>query len=238
MELLDDNEMMNSRGYFPSVRESKWVLGWDPAQSGDSSALVLCERRREPIDPDDNGVNPHTLRQRLSEPIIWVRHLERLPQRMTYPKQLRYVQSLLASSQLRDKRVELVIDRTGVGRAIGDQAKEMGLRPTLLTITSGSNPGRDDDGAMRVPKLELVSCLQSCLHNGELRYPSRHPETQELMRQLASFTATMNASGAASFEGANSSHDDYPLALSYCTYQLRMRRGNSFTTEPLENIFS
>ena len=111
----------------------------------------------------------------------------------------------------------------------------MGLQPTLLTITSGSNPGSDDDGALRIPKLELVSVLQSCLHNGELRYPSRHPETAELMRQLASFTATMNASGAASFEGANS-HDDYPLALSYCTYQLRMRRGNSYTVQPLSEI--
>jgi hypothetical protein len=235
MELLDDYECMNARGYFPARRESRWCLGWDPAQSGDSSALVLCERVRLPVEPENNGVDAHTLRQRLSSPIIYVRHLERLPQRMTYPSQLRYVKSLLTSPQLRGKRVELVIDRTGVGRAIGDQAKEMGLHPTLLTITSGSTPGSDDDGALRIPKLELVSRLQSCLHNGELRYPSRHPETAELMRQLASFTATMNASGAASFEGANS-HDDYPLALSYCTYQLRMRPGNSYTVTPLSEI--
>ena len=230
MELLDldpsEYETMNASGYFPARRESKWCLGWDPAQSVDFSALVLCEATRDPIEPRDgtDWLNPNTLRQRLGAQTIRIQTMLRLPPRMNYVDQIYRVKAMLQHPMLRDKKVELVLDRSGCGRPLGDQCRQLGLRPTLITITGGSHEASDGDGALRVPKQTLITLLQACLNNSEIKYPLKHPETLELLKQLSNFTATISQSGAAAYGATVGTHDDLVLALSYCLYRLSNRR--------------
>jgi hypothetical protein len=231
-------EQMTDGGYFPAHRESKWCLGWDPAQSVDFSALVLCEATRDPIEPRDgtDWLNETTLRQKLSPQTIRIQTMVRLPPRMNYVDQIYRVKALLQHPMLRDKKVELVLDRSGCGRPLGDQCRQLGLRPTLITIVGGTHEASDNDGALRVPKQTLITLLQACLNNGEIKYPAKHPETPELLKQLANFTATISQSGAAAYAAAGGAgnHDDLVLALSYCLHRLSNRRsGGHYSVQQL-----
>lgn len=232
----EEYETMGAGGFFPARRESKWCLGWDPAQSVNSSALVLCEATRDPVEPADgtDWLNQTTLRQKLSPQVIRIQTMLRLPPRMNYVEQIYKVKAILQHPMLRDKKVELVLDRSGCGRPLGDQCRQLGLRPTLITIVGGAHENRDDDGALRVPKQALITLLQACLNNGEIKYPAKHPETPELLKQLSNFTASINANGSAAYAAAGSASDDLVLALSYCCHRLSNRRsGGHYSVQTL-----
>ena len=69
-----------------------------------------------------------------------VRHLMRLPLGRSYPTMVHDVGVTLQQPPL-DRDAELVIDETGVGRAVGDIFLERGLTPVLVTITAGADAG-------------------------------------------------------------------------------------------------
>jgi hypothetical protein len=62
-------------------------------------------------------------------------------------------------------KVELLVDKTGVGAAVTDLLKERGLRFTSVTITSlGQKINRASSGGYNVPKLDLVAALEVPFH--------------------------------------------------------------------------
>ncbi len=94
-------------------------------------------------------------------PEIHVRHLERLPLGTPYPKVVERIGNLV------DKLpgADLVVDATGVGRAVLDQMCEAGLAPVAVTITGGRFISYD--GAMwRVPKQALLRPLVAAMAAG------------------------------------------------------------------------
>ncbi len=88
------------------------VIGADLGQAQDPTAIAVAE------------VHP---------PEIHGRHLERLPLGTPYPKVVERIGDLV------DKLpgADLVVDATGVGRAVLDQMREAGLAPVAVTITGG-----------------------------------------------------------------------------------------------------
>ena len=63
---------------------------------------------------------------------------ERVPLNTSYPDIVAYVGEVLNRPPLRD-RCHLVIDESGVGRAVGDMFDAAGLRPVRVSITAGTD---------------------------------------------------------------------------------------------------
>src|SRR5262245_50641959 len=114
----------------PSTREviwrspSRWIVGVDLGQSSDPTAVCVIEAYGEREDP--------------TEPVIHrydVRHLQRLPLGLSYIDVVADVGMLMQRDPLRG--AELVIDETGVGRAVGDIFEQKGLKPIKVQITAG-----------------------------------------------------------------------------------------------------
>ncbi len=162
------------------------VIGADLGQAQDPTALAVAE---------------------VHKPEIHVRHLERLPLGTPYPKVVERIADLV------DKLpgAALVVDATGVGRAVLDQMNEAGLAPVAVTITGGRFTSYD--GAMwRVPKKALLRPLVAAMDAGRLKVAKGLPEAEVFQRELQAFQRRITEHGNNAFEGVGE-HDDLVIAV-------------------------
>lgn len=190
--------------------EVEYLIGLDLGQAHDYSALAVLERRP----PQAGG-------QLRPQAVYAVRHLRRFPLGMPYPAVVDAVVDLLAPGRLPGCGA-LVVDHTGVGRAVvdllRDRAPPIALVP--VTITAGRRVTVAKDGSLRVPKKELVRCVQVLLEGRQLKLPRDLVEAEALVRELASFRVRITASAHETFgvwrEGE---HDDLVLAVALACWQ-------------------
>ena len=162
------------------------VIGADLGQAQDPTALAVAE---------------------VHLPDIHIRHLERLPLGTPYPKVVERIGNLV------DKLpgADLVVDATGVGRAVLDQMQEAGLAPVAVTITGGRLTSYD--GAMwRVPKKALLRPLVAATESGRLKVAKGLREAEVLQRELQAFQRRITLTGHSAFEGVGQ-HDDLVIAV-------------------------
>ena len=184
----------------PGRSESpQWVCGLDLGQAADPSALCVIERAGEELH---------------------VRHLQRFPLRTPYPQIREAVKALMR--QLPPPAV-LIIDQTGVGRAVYDIFVEAGLRPLGVTITGGDKVTWDGD-RVRVPKRDLAGALSVSLDNHRLRIAADLTEARTLENELLNFRAKITTAGNDTYEGRSGIHDDIVLATAIAAwYAIRPR---------------
>ena len=215
----------NLRGYHPSQYDPlefvepvrrQFYLGCDLGQAADPTALSVVEHVRG---PGETVIEKACRRYRLSETSVQIRHLERLPLRMSYPEVVAEVGRLMATSPLAG-RCALIVDRTGVGRPVVDMFADAGLRPIGITITAGDNWSLDpnDPDSYRVSKLALVSRLQALLHQGQLLIAKSLAEADTLARELQDFRVRFTASGNATFGAREGRHDDLVLSVAIAAW--------------------
>lgn len=182
-------------------RAPAFIAGLDLGQAADFSALVVVERRQEPDpSPERAGkfVNHYD-----------VRHLHRWPLKTPYPEIVADVKGLFAAGPL--AKGTLVIDQTGVGRAVVDMFRAAKIDGTMrpFTITSG--------GAITgstVAKKHLVAAVQAPLSSGRLRFAAALELTPVLVEELMNFRAKVTADRNETFESwRERDHDDLVLAL-------------------------
>src|SRR5215831_16750818 len=99
-----------------------FIVGVDLGQVADYTAIAAVE---------------------LLPPEIHLRHLERLPLGTPYPTVVTHVRGLLATPPLNNAGTLLVIDQTGVGRAVFDLFAQGGLAPFGATLTGGDAVNRE-----------------------------------------------------------------------------------------------
>ena len=150
------------------------VVGADLGQAQDPTALAVAEVRT---------------------PEIHVRHLERIPLGTPYPKVVERIGDLV--DQL--PGAALVVDATGVGRAVLDQMRESRLEPIPVTITAGRFISFDGDH-WRVPKKALLRPLVAAMDVGRLKVAKGLREAEALQRELQAFQRQITESGIATFE--------------------------------------
>jgi hypothetical protein len=137
------------------------------------------------------------------------------------------VKQIMALPQLQD--AYLLIDRTGVGRAIYDIFIEHGLKPIGISITGG-NVVHPVHGGFNVPKRDLAFALVAMFQRGELRMPALSPETKILTDELLNFKMKINTTTAHdSYEAwRENDHDDLVLATSlpcwFVNYRFNTRK--------------
>jgi hypothetical protein len=118
----------------------------------------------------------------------------------------------------RPVKPELIVDATGVGRAVVDMFVNAKMPGELvpLTITSGSGSRRDSYAVgvlgWWVAKLELVGCVQACLQGGRLKCVPALSLAPVLTRELQDFQVRITASANETFSARENAHDDLLLA--------------------------
>jgi len=172
-------------------------IGADLGQAQDPTALAVAE--------------VHT-------PEFHVRHLERLPLGTPYPKVVERIGDLVD----RLPGAALVVDATGVGRAVLDQMNEAGLAPVAVTITGGRHTSYD--GAMwRVPKQALLRPLVAVTEAGRLKVAEGLTDAEALQQELLAFQRRITESGNNAFEGVGE-HDDLVIAVALACWWPSVRK--------------
>jgi hypothetical protein len=122
-------------------------------------------------------------------------------------------------------KVELLVDKTGVGRGVTDILKDRGLRFTGIVIHGGESSHRSN-GADHVPKKDLVAALEVPFDKGTLKIAEGLGLWPVLKEELQSFRRKQNPKTAhVSFEHwRDSDHDDLVLAVAMACWGATSRR--------------
>lgn len=180
-----------------------FYAGLDLGQAQDYTALAIVEKTQDAME-------------------YHVRHLERFPLGTTYTDQVQRVIGIMQ----RIPGTTLIIDQTGVGRAVYDLFKKSGLSPIGVSIHGGDR-ATHDGGVWKVPKRDLVAALTVAFQNGELKIASSLPEASTLIKELQNFRVKIDPKTAHdSYEAwREGDHDDLVLAVALAVWYARRDAG-------------
>ncbi|HEY7310271.1 MAG TPA: hypothetical protein VH643_12985 [Gemmataceae bacterium] len=178
-----------------------FVIGLDLGQTQDFTALAVLQRNQSDAGPSG-----------LPSPDYALRHLRRFPLGTPYTEIVPAVARLTGTSPLSGS--PLIVDQTGVGRAVVDMLRQAVGWVVPLTITGGHAVTRTEDGSYHVPKKELVTCLQVVMQARRLQIARRLPDAALLVRELQNFQVKITAAAHETFGvWRDGQHDDLVLAL-------------------------
>lgn len=210
---------------YPVRPIDRWIVGVDLGQSTDPTALCALNHRVVPLDDWIQDDKAKRWKQKRTEHFD-VRHLERVPLGTPYPEVVQHVASVLARQPL-IAGAKLVIDETGVGRAVGDIFDAAGLRPNRVTITAGLETTKHGAWAWHVSKTQLISGLDARLHTGELRIAAGISEAGTLHDELKDFRRHVSAAGRNTWSARTGAHDDLVLSVAIALWFATYRIGES-----------
>jgi hypothetical protein len=178
-----------------------------------------------------------TTRQDIKERFAVV-HAERLPLGTSYPEVVDHIGEVLTRPPLRDN-CHLVIDESGVGRAVGDMFDQAGLRGVRVSITAGTDANKLDGHPRRwsVAKSLLISGVDARLHSGELRFAAELGEAHAIAEELKDFRRHLTAAGRATYQARVGRHDDLVLAVAIALWWTTERRKYRHSVGPLRGLF-
>ncbi len=206
-----------------------FYVGLDLGQAADYTAVAVVQ----------GGVqeNPEGRMERF----LHLRHLERYELGTPYPDIADKVTTLMRDERLSPneydpsrRRVfrsepQLIVDDTGVGRAVADLLKTKGLKFKAVTITGGDEVNAVGGGRYRVPKRDLVGALEVPFHTGGLKIAEGIPLWPTLKKELLGFQRKIDLRTAHdSYEHwRESDHDDLVLAAALACWWITYRRGRT-----------
>jgi hypothetical protein len=179
--------------FFDPESESVFYCGLDLGQPKDYTAWSVIERRP--------GI-----------PALYhIRSLKRFELGTSYPSIVKQVRGAVDNPAIKPNL--LLIDNTGVRRAISDLFRQEGLHFYPITITGGDKAYRDGR-SINIPKRDLVSTIQVLLQTKRLKIPAALPEAQVLLEEMTNFQVKISQTGHDSY-GAwrEGTHDDLLLAV-------------------------
>ena len=207
-----------------------YLAGLDLGQASDFTALAVLERTRpaplesrgETFQVRQTWSGIETVPVRPAPPVrertYALRHLERFPLGTSYPSICARIVELFAAPPLAGGT--LVVDQTGVGRAVVDMIHRARPRARIrpITITAGHDVVPDGAG-WHVPKKELVSVLQVLLQSKRLQVARALPMAAVLVKELECFRVKITASANETFEAwRERDHDDLVLAAAMAAW--------------------
>jgi hypothetical protein len=209
-----------------------YILGLDLGQTKDFTALAVLEC--------------HALETSAEKPEYALRHLRRFPLGTPYTEIVPAVATLVQSGPLAESPV--VVDQTGVGRAVVDMLRRAIGWVVPVTITGGHAVTMSEDRSFHVPKKDLVTCLQVVMQSRRLRIARGLHEAAILVRELQQFQVKITAAANETFgvwrEGQ---HDDLVLAVALACWWAERNPplgegafgggGESLLANPPEGVF-
>ncbi len=197
-------------------------------QAADYTALAVVQSIKE-HSPDKGRIETH----------LQLRHLERYELGTPYPEIADKVVTLMRDERLSPNEYDpsrrrifrsepqLIVDDTGVGRAVADFLRARGLKFKAVTITGGDEVNAVGGGRYRVPKRDLVGALEVPFHTGTLKVAEGLELWPALKNELLNFRRKIDLKTAHdSYEHwRESDHDDLVLACALACWWAR-RRGS------------
>ncbi len=119
------------------------------------------------------------------------------------------------------KGAPMVLDETGVGRAVADMAQERlnDTRICRVTITGGHAAAKQEDGSWHVAKKVLVTALALVHQSQRLIVPRALVHGPTLAREMQTFKSKITASANETFEAwREGQHDDLVLAVALAVW--------------------
>lgn len=193
------------------LASDRYVMGVDLGQSNDPTAISVIHHSVTPLDDWEVVKAKRETRQKFREHFD-VRHLERVPLGTPYPQVVQRVADLYSRPPLKDTG-QLVIDETGVGRAVADIFETAGMRPQRVAITAGSETTNPDARRWHVPKATLISTVDALLHIGQLRFAVNLTDAGALAEELKDFRRKVSDAGRATYNARTGKHDDLILSI-------------------------
>lgn len=195
------------------------LAGLDLGQVSDPTALALAEREMI-LGPTGR-----------MEPRFLVRFLERVPLRTSYPDVKRGVRKRLTAL---GEPCSLILDATGVGRAVADIFKDPAtddeqqaetamhprfrlprrLAPICITLTAGLQATQVSYFEWHVPKRDVVMTFSVALQQNRVWVAEALPDAATLLKEAHNFTWKPTKAGNDEY-GAwrEGQHDDLLLAV-------------------------
>jgi hypothetical protein len=198
---------------------AEYFIGLDLGQTQDFTALAVLQRR----DVATPGLKPEYA----------LHHLRRFPLGTAYTEIVPAMVTLRRKEPLR--QAPLVVDQTGVGRAVVDMLRQTASSVIAVTITGGHVVNHAEDGSYHVPKKELITALQVVMQGRRLQIARSLPDASLLVRELQQFQVKITAAANETF-GAwrNGQHDDLVLAVALaCWWSERTPPFEAPTTMPI-----
>ena len=196
-----------------TLATAEYFCGVDIGQARDFSAIAVV--RRKLTRPE--SLVPH--RPDHPIPIYAIVHLERI-RGMQYPDLARHLSDLLRRPELY-RKTTVVVDSTGVGRAVADQFREAGVENMRRVIFTGGQEARQtQSGYDTVPKTDIVGALLVNYNSGRIRVNPKLRFAHEFRDELSDFEAFQNKqTGHVSYESKrDATHDDIVTAVGLAVY--------------------
>jgi hypothetical protein len=196
------------------------VLGLDLGKSLDYTALC--------------GLEVSGNRDAPKERMHHCRHLQRFKLGTNYPQIVDTVRELCSREPLRSHKPWLVVDGTGVGNAVVDLFRQKPINARLRPVViHGGDTVVHERGIYRVPKRELVGCVQVALQTGRLKIAGELPDVGILTQELQNFQVSISETAHDSYEARAGKHDDYVLAVAIALWfaQNRIRYVRMINTD-------
>lgn len=145
-------------------------------------------------------------------------HLERVPLNTSYVDQVNHLTALHSHVRKQGHPSYLIVDSTGVGRAVIDLLRKAGESPIAISITGGDKPtitGYD----WHIPKRDLIHALISAFQSRRLKIARSLPYAETLTRELLNFKLKLNSKGHDTYNaGKDSIHDDLLMSVAQGIY--------------------
>lgn len=193
-----------------------FILGLDLGQAQDYTALAIVER----IAQRDAGFSE-------APPLLHCRHLQRFDLGTRYPAIVAAVGDMLTQPQLRG--ADLVIDATGVGRAVCDMFTAAKIHHIRVLVTAGDNVN-EEGGYYKVPKRDLAGAVQAPLQDKRLKFADGLALGSTLIQEMLNFKVKITAAAHETY-GAwrEGEHDDLIFAVMLAAWWGQRRSGASVT---------
>jgi hypothetical protein len=146
-----------------------------------------------------------------------VRYLDQFELQTPYPRIMEATVALVNRPPMQGQ-YELVIDQSGVGRAIFDMFVETKLQPIGVTITGGGSWHRESRRQWHVSKILLVGTVQKFLQSGRLRIGSELKHARTLQEELREFRVQITKAAHEVYEVREGKHDDVLLSVAVALF--------------------
>ncbi len=203
-----------------SIVDDRLIVGVDLGQSQDHTAIVIFDRLERVIRRSQMfGFEPTPRLSETRKPIYIARHIDRLPLGTSYPDIVRHVTDLIRELPRRPRAPDLVVDGTGVGKAVVDLFREARMNPIAISITAGREVHSPSSRVFNVPKRDLVAVLSVLLQERRIRISRSLKHSQTLVEEMLNFKVKVSASGHDSYEAWREAiHDDLVLAMAIAAW--------------------
>lgn len=196
-----------------------YIIGLDLGQAQDYTALVLIDKQTD----------------------IQIKSIKRFPKGTPYTDISDDVNTII---QYRlGNKCDLVVDYTGVGRAVVDQLRQRKLNPIPVSITSGNSMRFvHDSQSYNVPKNDIIAELTTLFERHLIKIPDGMIDnidgqevnyTKLIEDEVLNFQKQTTVNNHEIFNARQGTHDDIVLALGIACWYSNLTKPQS-TLNPFD----